>query len=505
MLRRRRWIRQILCLTLSALLLAAACAVPRLMPTAAAEGDTEEIKYVAPRISSDTDPYDPEHPEDLQPEQLYAKSAILIEATSGEVIFEKNADDIMYPASTTKIVTILLGLMMGDMNQEVTLSETAANIEEGSSTIDLKVGESIKFEDLLYATFVRSGNEGANLIAETLGGGDYGYFVDLMNQAAAMYGCTSTHFANPSGLHDDNHYTTARDMARLAQAAMQNETFRRIASTYTFSLPRSNLRRSRVLSGVASNWLNPNQEDTEESTSYYYPFATGIKTGFTSRAGYCYVGSAERDGVELISVVFYTSNTGRWTDSKKLMEYGFSQFVSMTPMELYNENPLVVETSGFALDDTDLGRLQLEVQAVEGVRTVHIVATKAEMEAMASNLKQTVLIEYSRDFTAPIERGEQMGVMTYYPTDGGSPVTYNLVAGRTIRRRENAPKSIEELEAEVYADPNPFPPLSVEMALMILLPIAAIILLIRILRRVFRKTSKHKRVRVPKPRNRYFR
>lgn len=464
----------------------------------------ETVEYIAPKLSSDADPYDPEHPEELQAEQLYAKSAILIEATTGEVIFEKNADDVMYPASTTKIMTVLLGLMMGDLNQEVTMTETAANVEEGSSTIPLSVGETIRFEDLLFATMVRSGNEGANLIAETISG-DVNTFAELMNQAAAMYGCTSTHFVNPNGLHDDNHYSTARDMARIAQAAMQNETFRQIAKTYTYSLPRSNLQRSRVLTGVSTNWLNMNQDTSEGKTSYYYEFATGIKTGFHSRAGYCYVGAAEKDGVELISVVFYTSNTGRWTDSKKLMEYGFSQFVSMTPQELYQQNPITVETSGFSLDDDNLGRLELTVQPTEGMRAVRIVATKAEMETMARNLKQTVLIEYSRDFTAPIQQGETMGTMTYYPADGGSPVVYNLLAGRTILRRENAPKSIEEIEAEVYADPNPFPPLSVELAVMTLAPFALLFVAVRLLMRLMRKTGRHKKGRVPKPRNRYFR
>ena len=177
---------------------------------------------------------------------------------------------------------------------------------------------------------IRSGNEGASLIAQTIGGSISG-FVDMMNQAALNLGCTDTHFANANGLHDDAHVTTARDMAKIAQAAMQNETFRAIAKTYTYRLPKSNLQRARVIVGNSENWLNANEDNPN-----YYPYATGIKTGYHSRAGYCYVGSAEKDGVSLISVVFYTTKSGRWTDSKKLMEYGFSQFVSVTPLDLYN-------------------------------------------------------------------------------------------------------------------------------------------------------------------------
>ena len=487
------WVSRALCLLLAAWL---ALASP-LFGAAA-----EEVAYVAPKLSSDADPYDPEHPEELDVDQLYARSAILIEATTGEAIFEKNADDVMYPASTTKILTVLLGIMMGDMNQTVYLSEAdLEGIEVGvDADMDLEVGESINFKDLLYGTFIRSANEGANLIAESVAG-SISAFVDRMNEAAALYGCTSTHFANPNGLHSDDHYTTARDMAKIAQAAMQNETFRDIAKSYTYSLPKSNLHRARVLTHSSRRFFNPSLEDNE----YYYTYAIGIKTGYTSRAGYCFVGAAERDGVELISVVFYTTDTGRWTDTKKLMEYGFSQFVSVTPQELYAENPIVVETSSFALDDEGYGRLQLNAVPQSGARTVNIVATKAELETMARNLRQTVLIEYSRDFAAPISQGEVMGTMTYYPSDGGSAVSYDLVADRSVARRENAPLTLEEIEEQVYADTNPFPPLSAEMVVMILLPVAGVWGGFRLLGRLLRRTGRHKKGRVPKPRNRFYR
>jgi len=486
------WLRRSLCALLALFFVA-------LSPLSFALG--EEIRYVAPSLPSDADPYDPEHPEKLDEDQLYAKSAILIEAKSGEVIFEKDADTVMYPASTTKILTVLLGIMMGDLNQTVYLSDSAMwGIQDGDSVMDLEVGESIKFEDLLYGTFIRSANEGANLIAETISGSSDA-FANVMNEAAAMYGCTSTHFMNPNGLHDPNHYSTVRDMAKIAQAAMQNDIFREIAKTYSYRLPESNLHRARVLTHSSRRFFNPSLEENE----YYYEYATGIKTGFTSAAGYCFVGAAEKDGIELISVVFYTTENGRWTDTKKLMEYGFSQFVSMTPQELYLENPITVETSGFSLDDAGYGRLELGVQAQTGSRAVYIVATKDEMASMARNLRQTVLIEYSRDFIAPITQGEVMGTMTYYPTDGGSPVTYDLVATRSIARRENAPLSLEEIEALVYGDPNPFPPLSVEFVAMILLPVGGVILGFRLILRLMRRTGKHKVGRVPKPRNRFYR
>lgn len=461
-----------------------------------------EIKYIAPQLPSDVPEYDPAKPDALVADQLYAKSAILIEATTGEVIFEKNADEMMFPASTTKIMTTLLGLQLGDMNATVTMDSVAANIPSDSSTIPLSVGETINFQDLLYATMVRSGNEGANLIAETISG-SIGAFVDLMNQTAQTLGCTNTHFANANGLHDDTHYTTARDMAKIARVAMQNETFRNIVKTFSYKLPRSNLQRSRVIMGNSDNWLNPNEENT-----YYYPLATGIKTGYHARAGYCYVGAAEKDGVSLISVVLYTSRNGRWMDSKKLMEYGFSQFVSVTPVDLYQMNPTVVETTGYSMEDEDIGRLQLDIQPMPDTRTVNVVATKAEVESLARNLKQAVLIEYSRqNFATPVTQGEVFGTMTYYPSDGGSAIVYELVASRSIARRENAPLSIEEIEAATYADPNPFPPLSPELLALILGPLAALYVLVRLLMRLFHRGGGRggKKIRVPRPGNRYFR
>lgn len=469
-------------------------------PAAVAE-DTSNIQYIAPTLSSDAPAYDEEHPENLTEDQLYAKSAILIEADTGDVIFEKNADERMYPASTTKILTTLLGIQLGDMSATVTLDSVAANLEEGSSTIPLSVGETINFKDLLYATMVRSGNEGANLIAETISG-NITDFATLMNQAAEAFGCTASHFANPNGLHDDDHYTTARDMAKIARVAMQDETFADIAKTYTYSLPKSNLQRSRVLIGTSNNWLNPSDDN-----EYYYPYATGIKTGYHARAGYCYVGSAEKDGVKLISVVLYTTQNGRWTDSKKLMEYGFSQFVSVTPVDLYDMNPTIIETTGFSMDDSDIGRLQLNIVPTDSTRTVHIVATKTEVDSLARNLKENVIIEYTRDnFATPVTQGEEFGTLTYYPEDGGSAVTYQLVASRSIARRENAPKSIEEIEAETYADPNPFPPFSLEFAFLALLPFAALVAIIWLPIHFLRKGSrKGRHSRVPKPKNRYFR
>lgn len=452
-----------------------------------------------PTLSPDANPYDEEHPELLEEEQLYATSAILIEEHTGRVIFEKNADMVLYPASTTKIMTVLLGLMMGNMSDTVTVSANAMNIPDDSSTMGLRLGEQINFQDLLYGTIMRSGNEGANAIAEYISG-DIPTFVNLMNETAQRYGMTNTHFMNPHGLHDDNHYSTARDLATLTREALKNNDFRQIVGTVSYNIPRTNEQRARTIT-TRHRILIPSTE--ENSNRYYYEYATGVKSGSHSKAGYCYVGSATKDGVDLISVVMYSGERTMWLDTKKLFEYGFSQFVSVSPIDLYNMNPITIETTSYSLHDANMGRLSLSCVASDArANLTEITATNAEIAEMADNLRDTVLIQYQRDFAAPITAGEIMGTMTYYP-EGEAPVVYNLIADRSIAKRENAPKTLEEIVAMTESDPNPFPPLSVELVLILLSPLLVFILIILILRAIFRRRKK-KQARLPKNSKRYL-
>lgn len=458
----------------------------------------EEAVFIAPKLPDDAPKYDPEHPELLSEDQLYAKSAILIEATTGKVIFEKNPDAVMYPASTTKILTTLLGITEGDLNATVVTTASALDVPEDSSSMDLRLDEEINFTDLLYGTMLCSANEGANLIAETVAG-SVSAFVDRMNEVAAFYGCTNTHFVNPHGYHDPNHVTTARDMATLARVAMENELFRKIASAVTYTLPRSNIQRSRTLT-TSNRLLRPSTENY--NNSYYYEYAAGIKTGYHSQAGYCFVGYAERDGVKLISVILYSDIYGRWTDTKKLMEYGFSQYISVSPIDLYNMNPITIETNSYSLNDSAMGKLKLTCVVAQSGTSTSIIATQDEVDMMAKNLRETMLIEFTRDFKAPIEAGEIMGTITYLTPDNRA-VVYNLIASRSIAQRENIPKTIEQIVAETYADPNPFPPFTAEMAFYLFSPFVLLYILIRVLRRLLRR-SRERNARIPKPGRRYL-
>lgn len=447
-------------------------------------------------IDPNAEVYDAEHPENLTPDQLAAVSAILIEANTGMVIFEKNPDQLMFPASTTKIMTVLLGILAGNMSDTVIVSGSAlagAVSDTDSTKIGLKEGEEVNLRDLLYATMVRSGNDGANVIAEHISG-SIPAFVDRMNQAAQVYGMKNTHFANPHGLHDDTHYTTARDLATLARVAMENATFRDIVGTRSFTLPRTNMSAGRA--------FNSGYDILDSQDSDYYPYATGIKTGTTSAAGYCFVGSASKDGVDLISVVLYSGRSNRWRDTRKLFEYGFSQYVSVTPVELYNMNPVWVQTSGYSLEDPNMGRLNLTCVPVDSSVHAEIIATQAEVEMMANNLRDTVLIDYTRDFTAPITAGDIMGTMTYF-SENRNPVVYNLVASRNVARREGAPKTLMEIAAETEADPNPFPPLSIWLVLLFLSPLIAYVILLLILRLIFRILRK-RQAKLPRNSRRYL-
>jgi D-alanyl-D-alanine carboxypeptidase (penicillin-binding protein 5/6) len=456
-------------------------------------------KIPEPTLQPDAPAYDTDHPEELVPEQLYALSAVLMTEDKGEVIFEKDPDEIRYPASTTKILTVLLGIMMvDDLEEKVTVSPTALMIPEDSSTMKLKEGEEIRFIDVLYGTMMLSGNDGANVIAETVSG-SVDRFVDLMNETAAAYGCTSTHFVNAHGYHDDNHYTTARDMALITRRAMQNETFREIVRATTWSIPRTNKQRARTITTKSEYMLTGT---AEKPNKYYYEYATGVKTGSHSHSGYCFVGAAEKDGVRLISVVFFTGNRARWADTIKLMNYGFSQYTSVTPVQLYQMNPITVETSNYSTSDTNRGKLLLTCQpSGPESSSARIVATKSEIRRMSENLQDFMLIQYTRDFSAPITVGEQMGTMMYFP-EIGEPVTYILTASRSIAQRDNVPKTLEEIISETYSDPNPFPPFGFEMAMLLFSPLLLLLVFFLVVLRI-RRSRRKKGLHTPKPVNRY--
>lgn len=238
---------------------------------------------------------------------ISAQNAIMIEANSGEVLYEKNAEGKAYPASITKIMTALLAIENGTLDKKVKVSENASGVE--GSSIYLEPGEKISLRDLVYGLMLRSGNDAAIAISEEIGGSTSN-FVIMMNKRARELGAFNTHFTNPNGLHDPDHYTTAKDMALIAMAAMKNADFKEVAATKSWVTERGE--------GKYNYFYNKNK------VVYQYTGGTGIKIGYTKAAGRTLVASSQRNGMELICVVM---NAPDWfQDTYKLMDYAYSQY-----------------------------------------------------------------------------------------------------------------------------------------------------------------------------------
>ena len=253
-----------------------------------------------------------------------AEAAILFDATHNTVLFEKNADEKLYPASITKLMTALLVLEKADLNDTVVFSKTAVtNLESGAVTLKLQEGDRVSVRDCLYGLLLKSANEVANGLAEHVGGSIQG-FADLMNQRAAELGCTGTHFTNPSGLNDENHYTSAYDMALISQAAFSNPTFVEIDSTTYYDVPAGKLKQ------YPDGWrYYAHHRMLKKNDSLYYDGVIGGKTGYTSLAGNTLVTCAERDGLKLIAVVLNGHQT-HYSDTKALFDFGFRNFKSVS-------------------------------------------------------------------------------------------------------------------------------------------------------------------------------
>lgn len=249
--------------------------------------------------------------------QIKSDAAVLYDATHDRVLYEKNADAQHYPASITKLMTALLVLEHCSLSDTVTFSQSAVtNLESGAVILGVKAGDQFTVEQCLYGLLLKSANEIANGLAEHVSG-SVSSFADLMNQKAASLGCTGTHFVNPNGLNDPNHYTTARDMALIAEAAFENPTLCRIASTVNYDFPATASVPSVRKLTMGHKMVNPNNKE------YYYEGIVGGKTGYTSLAGNTLVTCVERNGTRLIAVILKSRQT-HYADTKALLDYGFS-------------------------------------------------------------------------------------------------------------------------------------------------------------------------------------
>jgi D-alanyl-D-alanine carboxypeptidase (penicillin-binding protein 5/6) len=255
--------------------------------------------------------------------ELTAKAAILVDMKTGQVLYENNADMRWAPASTTKIMTALVALEHADIDTKMKASANAINaIPLDYGLAGIRIGEEMELEHLLNFVLIISANEAANVIAENISPtGRINEFVDLMNEKASELGLKNTHFTNTYGLDADEHYSSARDLVITSMEAMKIPVFREIVAKKTVPLPDTNLRKS-------SDWENWHIDTTNKllnSTSQYYDRVTGIKTGYTSKAGRCLVFSAvNNEGLELIGVILGTETYDiLFSESQQLLEYGF--------------------------------------------------------------------------------------------------------------------------------------------------------------------------------------
>ena len=379
--------------------------------------------------------YDINNPQLLQPEHLYAESALLVDEDSGEVLFSKNSRVRMFPASTTKIMTLLLALESDiALDTQVTIPSEASDIPEGSSVIPVKPGDVTSFSDLLYGFMLSSGNDGANAVA-VLVGGSIENFVDRMNQRAAAIGCEGTHYVNAHGYQDPDHYTTAQDLALISRVAMQNPVFRQIVAA-----PRWTMTIRRGGSTVNTEIISRNSL-LQSGEKYYYADCTGIKTGHHNKAGWCFVGSAEREGKRVICVVLNCEEEmSKWYDAARLFEYGFTRYEPVTLASLLARSDGLF--SGIAVEDADGndpegGNLRLELSDMEyGDQQIQVVSdSDLAMSTALQRVSGGIRVEWERAFTAPVSKGERMGRVTL-GLDGFIPVTASLIASRSVDKKQ---------------------------------------------------------------------
>jgi D-alanyl-D-alanine carboxypeptidase (penicillin-binding protein 5/6) len=276
--------------------------------------------------------------EAVYPQQT-REGLILIDQDSGKVLYERNADVRLYPASTTKILTALVALENLDPSKVVTAGEEISLVLPDGSTAGLHQGQKISVQELIYGLMLPSGNDAAYTLAVNIGRQVKGnenlkvdealaVCLDLMNERAAAIGANNSHFVNPHGYHHMDHYSTARDMARIARQAMQNPFFRQVVGTRMYQAPAM----QEASSDKAYIWENTNRI-LDPADPYYYPGATGIKTGRTTDAGYCLVSSASRQNVSLIAVVLNSNEEDVWKNTARLLDYGFANFNPVTNNE----------------------------------------------------------------------------------------------------------------------------------------------------------------------------
>jgi len=373
--------------------------------------------------------------------ELTASAAILIEESTGTILYEKNADQKMYPASMTKVLTALVALDYFKPEELIKVGYEINEISLDSSKAGHVVGETLTMKNAIRGLIIPSGNDSANVIAANVArraenDDSLGFakcedvFTELMNKKATELGATNSHFSNAHGYHADDHYTTAEDMALLSKAFMENPTLEEIANE-----------RSYVGNGADNMFTSDESVKTQDYAwrshnllitggEYNYSYASGIKTGFTDEAGDCVTAAAKNESMDLIAVVFHSEDPGRWIDSKNLFEFGFNSYVETTVAgadDTIAEAPLTKHKKSEG--DT------LPVILGEALVT-YLPAGAAEQMKSTVTYSETYAVtdkEGNISLKAPIEKGAEVGTVTY---EANGKVVYEapVYAGRDVAK-----------------------------------------------------------------------
>lgn len=362
---------------------------------------------------------------------LFGESAILIDYDTLEVLYEKNAHKKLYPASTTKILTGILAIENADLNDIITIDQEVVDLRDGSH-IALEPGEKLTLKQLLDALLIESANDAAIAIAKHISG-SVDSFSKLMNEKAESIGALNTHFVNPSGLPDENHLTTAYDLAIIAKYAMENETFRDIVKNYRGSIPITNKKTEQRLLNSSNRILYSNEKILVDGdyVPIRYEGVNGVKTGYTHAAEYCLVTSLEKDGQKFIAVSLKSNRNNIYTDTHKLLNYG---------MENFKKTKI-----GFA------GKFVDNFNIENGVMPIVPGVTKSDSFFILNKNNQDNITEkviLKKDLKAPIAKDEVIGKVQYM--SGDKVIGESDILSTIDVRAVKAPTLISKLLSKWY-------------------------------------------------------
>lgn len=345
--------------------------------------------------------------------EITATSATVIDCLDGKILYSKNMDEKLYPASMTKVLTAILVVENCNMKDEVTISQSAINnVQSGYLTANIKAGEILTVEQLLNLLLISSYNDVANALAEHVGG-SVEEFAIMMNKKAIEIGCTNSNFINSNGAHNVNHYSTAHDMALIGKYAMQYEEIRNIICKIYYELGATNKYE------YEDRLYQTTNEMLLSGSNNYYKYAKGIKTGFTTPAGYCVMIYSVKNDIPLVAVVMKsTTSDSRYNDAKLILEYAYENNTIKTLAKL-GSNIQTINIKN-ATDATEKLNVILE-------KTVTAVV-KVENEDISVEPE----IEIYENLRAPIEKGQVIGKVSYEIE--GKTYTANLIAERAVEK-----------------------------------------------------------------------